>query len=76
MTYRVGCTRSDLAKLLEHLKQNHIVLLKNLKKKVDHVSLVPTEATKQKLANNYLDPSKSLDDMVRLRVFLSLLEVS
>ncbi|KAL5435653.1 hypothetical protein PMIN07_012190 [Paraphaeosphaeria minitans] len=60
----LGCPRSDLAKVLERLKQKNLIVLKNSKKKFDQVSLVSTEAAKQKLADTYLDASKNLNDLV------------
>ena len=73
MTYSAGCPRSDLAELLESLKQNNLVVVKNSRKKFDQVSLVSTEAAKQKLANIYLNPPKNLKDLVRLYGFPVLL---
>ncbi|KAF2449445.1 DNA-binding protein [Karstenula rhodostoma CBS 690.94] len=63
ITKTLGCTRSDVAKLLGNLKQNNVVLLKDSRSS-EHVSMVPTEAAKQKLADLYLDPSKHVDDLV------------
>ncbi|KAL5377804.1 hypothetical protein DPSP01_009582 [Paraphaeosphaeria sporulosa] len=73
ITNILGCPRSDLAELLESLKQNNLVVVKNSRKKFDQVSLVSTEAAKQKLANIYLNPPKNLKDLVRLYGFPVLL---
>jgi DNA-binding MarR family transcriptional regulator len=68
-TNRVGYTQSDLARLLEDLKQNNVVLSKSSRINSERVSLVSTEAAKRKLADIYLDPSRNPVLTVRLHGF-------
>lgn len=51
--------------MLEKLKQNNLIQVKNAKEKLDQISLVSGEAAKQELADMCLNPSKKLDSLVR-----------
>ncbi|KAL1594455.1 hypothetical protein SLS60_010215 [Paraconiothyrium brasiliense] len=65
-------TRSDLAKLLERLKQDNIVHLEKPRRKSEHVALISTETSKRALTDIYLDPSKSIKTLVSLIITLLL----